>query len=113
MVAVLVKVVPPEKNWSAVKLPVAAPPTLMEMVLPLTGVRVGVFVRVGVGPMGVFVRVGVGPTGVFVRVAVGLLPPLATLIPLTFGFSVPVTNWITTWPLLLAVVLNVRAMARF
>jgi hypothetical protein len=33
--------------------------------------------------------------------------------PLILGFSVPEMNWIATWPLLLAVVLKVRAMARF
>ena len=42
-----------------------------------------------------------------------LLPPLVTVIPLTFGLSVTEVNWITTWPLLLAVVLNVWAMALF
>ena len=36
-----------------------------------------------------------------------------TVMPLIFGFSVPEMNWITTWPLLLAVVVNVRAMALF
>src|SRR6185295_11914286 len=93
MVAVLVKVLPPLKNWSAPKLPVADPPALMET-LPL-GVAVGVGVTVGVR-----VTVGVG---------VGLLPP-ATVMPLTLGFWVPAMNWITTCPLALAVVLKVRAM---
>src|SRR5688572_13870377 len=51
MVAVLVKVLPPEKNWSAVKLPLAAPPALIDKV-PGTGVTVG--------PLGVSVRVRVG-----------------------------------------------------
>ena len=45
MVAVLVKLVPPEKNWSAVKLPVAEPPALMDMG-PVPGVGVGVGVGV-------------------------------------------------------------------
>src|SRR5512142_921796 len=38
----------------------------------------------------------------------------ATVMPQTLGLSgpPPLVNWITTWPLPLAVVLNVRAMAR-
>ncbi len=55
MVAVLAKVLPPLKNWSAVKPPVAAPPELIETVPLGDGVLVGVNVRVGVG-------VGVTPT---------------------------------------------------
>src|ERR1035437_7400048 len=34
-----------------------------------------------------------------------------TVMPLILGFSVPEMNWITTWPLPLAVALNDRAMA--
>jgi hypothetical protein len=68
----------------------------------------GVAVGVTVGVTGVFVLVAVGLPGV----GVGLLLPVTDM-PLTFGFSVPVVNWITTWPLLLAVVLNARAMALF
>src|SRR5205085_756571 len=49
MVAVLVKAVPPELNWSARKLPVAAPPALIDTV-PVIGVAVGVGVSVGPPP---------------------------------------------------------------
>src|ERR1035437_7976149 len=52
------------------------------------------------------------PLAVVSGVGVGVTPPVATVMPLIFGFSVPEMNWITTWPLLLAVVLKVRAMAR-
>src|ERR1700752_1597089 len=64
MVAVLVKVLPPLKNWSAPKLPVAGPPALIDTV-PLAG---WVAVGVDVGPRGVLVRVSVE---VGVRVGVG------------------------------------------
>src|ERR1035437_5064065 len=50
---------------------------------------------------------------VAIGVGVGVTPPDATVMPLIFGFWVPEMNPITTWPLLLAVVPNVRAMARF
>src|SRR6185503_10287826 len=85
IVAVLVKVLPPLKNWSAPKLPVAPPPALIERVV---AAAVGVTVGVGVGP------------------------PADTVRPLILGFWVPAMNWITTWPLALAVVVNERAMAR-
>src|ERR1700752_1785258 len=82
MVAVLVKVLPPLKNWSAPKLPVAGPPALIDTVPLAVGVTVGVGVPVGVG--------------------VVPLPP-DTVMPLTLGFWVPAMNWMTTWPLALAV----------
>ena len=60
--------------------------------------------------------VGVGATVVLVRagVAVGPPPPPATVRPDTLGLSAPPprVNWRTTWPLALAVVVNVRATAR-
>src|SRR6185503_21281332 len=55
-------------------------------------------------------RVVAAAVGVTVGVGVG--PPADTVRPLILGFWVPAMNWITTWPLALAVVLNERAMAR-
>src|SRR5512134_3427047 len=83
------------------KLPVAEPPALIDT-LPGGGVVTGGVVGGGVVTGGV---VGGG--------VVGVGPPPATVMALILGFSVTAVNWITTWPLELAVVLNERAMARF
>src|SRR5512139_3105472 len=91
---------PPEKYWSAVKLPVADPPALIDTALG-GGVVTGGVVGGGVVTGGV---VGGG--------VVGSVPPAVTVMALILGFSVTAVNWITTWPLALAVVLKVRAMAR-
>src|SRR5512139_1021998 len=45
-------------------------------------------------------------------VVTGGVPPPDTVRPLILGFWVTAVNWITTWPLALAVVLKERAMAR-
>src|SRR5512139_2307595 len=45
-------------------------------------------------------------------VVTGGVPPPDTVRPLILGFWVTAVNWITTWPLELAVVLKERAMAR-
>ena len=74
------------------------------LVVPV-GVAVGVRRRAGVG---VRVGVGVGVGGV----GVGPLPG-ATVMPLTLGFWVPATNRSRPGHELLAVVVNVRAMALF
>src|SRR5512139_3587354 len=91
---------PPEKYWSAVKLPVAEPPALIDTLLG-GGVVTGGVVGGGVVTGGV---VGGGVVGVW--------PPPATVMALILGFSVTAVNWITTWPLALAMVSKVRAMAR-
>src|SRR5512134_2533225 len=82
------------------KLPVTGPPALIDTA-PGGGVVTGGVVGGGV------VTGGVVAGGV-----VGVGPPPATVIALILGFSVTAVNWITTWPLALAVVLKERAMAR-
>src|ERR1035437_8322433 len=87
-------------------------PLLWMVIVPFCSVRALPQPALGVAlPLAVGVAVDVG-VGVTVGGGVGPLPTPATVMPLTLGFSVPEMNWITTWPLLLAVVLKVRAMAR-
>src|SRR5512136_1455552 len=78
-------------------------PLLWMVIVPFCSVRALLQPALGFVP----------PLGVGVGVGVGVTPPPATTMPLTLGFSVPVVNWMTTWPLLLAVVLKLREMARF
>src|SRR5678815_2000595 len=91
----------PPWNWLVSEESVPAPLTTQLVVPPSMSAFVrkfapatGVLVRVAVGPTGVGVLVGVGPgwVGVLVGVRVGPPPPLATVMPLIFGFSVPVLN---------------------
>src|SRR5512146_3105977 len=75
----------------------------VQLFVPPVGVAVGGTMVL----LGTTVGVGVGGT----TVGVGPMPG-ATVMALILGFWVPLMNWITTWPLELAVVLKLREMAR-